>query len=747
MRVPGCWQTQGYGRPHYTNVVYPFPVDPPHVPSENPTGWYRTSFQLPAAWQGMRILLRFDGVDSAFHVWLNGKPVGFSKGSRIPAEFDLTPAVAPGENTLAVRVCQWSDGSYLEDQDMWWLSGIFRPVCLVAEPPAGIRDIRVATTVSAAGESAEVSVSVELLNSGPARFQGELTVRVTDSEGRPAAEQRAQAVAEAGGTSRQAVAIPVRAPRLWSAESPSLYGLLVTLRDARGAEVESVPLRIGLRTVEIRDGQLLVNGQRIIFKGVNRHEHHPDHGRAVPYEAMVRDVQLMKQHNVNAVRTSHYPDDPRFYDLCDQYGIYVLDETDLETHGMEVIGAWSALSDDPEWRDAYVDRALRMVARDRNHPCVIIWSLGNESGFGRNHEAMARAIREADPTRPIHYEGDQFAQVSDLVSRMYPTIEQLTAAGEGRPLTSWNAPIPPGKPVILCEYAHAMGNGPGGLLEYWDAFYRYPRLQGGFVWEWMDHGIRKRTPDGRSYFAYGGDFGEEPNDGNFVMDGLVFADRTPSPGLVELKKAIEPVRVEAVDAAAGRLRLRNRYDFVDLRHLRCSWDLECDGARVDGGTVALPTVAPGASADFVVPLDKARRIPEGSESFLTVRFALAHDAEWASAGHEVAWAQFPIGAYPRPPGAPPPAASATTPVESRACTPERGSRLEVTAGPCRSGSTCLAGSSPPWRPRAPRDPGAVLGSPSGGRLRTTTGAATRARHCSGGTPGCTFFSTGCGTSR
>ena len=641
--VPSCWQMRGYGHPHYTNVNYPFPVDPPRVPSENPTGTYRTRFFVQPEWKGRRIVLRFSGVDSAFHVFVNGTEAGFSKGARMPAEFDISRRVREGENVLAVRVYQWSDGSYLEDQDMWWLSGIFRPVSLLCEPPAGIFDISVRTRLNNAGKSAEVAIRVLLHNETEQAFAGSLDAVLLRADQRPAVSSVSHAV-ELGPQSQgdASLSLSVPDPCLWSAETPCLYTLLLTMKDRAGEPVETVPITTGIRTVEIIDGTLRVNGTRVMFKGVNRHEHHPDFGRAVPYESMVRDVELMKRHNVNAVRTSHYPDDPRFYDLCDRYGLYVIDEADVECHGMDSAGDWNRLSGDPAWESAYVDRAARMVERDKNHPCIVLWSLGNESGFGVNHEAMARDIRRRDPSRPIHYEGDKQAKVADVVSQMYTSVDRVIAAGAGKPVTRDGDPIKgERKPFILCEYGHAMGNGPGGLKEYWDAFYSSPRLQGGFVWEWLDHGIRQRRPDGREFFAYGGDFGDEPNDGNFVIDGLLFSDRTPSPGLTELAKVIEPVVVEAQDSAAGRFLVHNRYDFLTLDHLSCLWKVERDGALQEAGSVILPRILPGEKGSVTIAPQAGGDLPAEAEQWLTLRFVLAADTTWAPAGHEVAWAQFP----------------------------------------------------------------------------------------------------------
>ena len=636
VRVPCSWQVQGYGRPHYTNVVYPFPVDPPHVPTENPTGSYRRDFTVPNEWADRQVILHFEGVDSAFHVWVNGQAVGFSKGSRVPAEFDVTEHVRPGPNVLAVRVYQWSDGSYLEDQDMWWLSGIFRDVYLLALPPVHVSDLTVRTELDESYRDATLSAEILLHNASATDAENHVVaISLLDAQLRPVWEQPLSATVSipAGGETKLAEAAPVSEPKKWSAETPHLYTLIITHKDSSGQVVEVVPCKVGFRSVELKGGNLLVNGVPIMFKGVNRHDHHPDTGKAVSLEAMVEDVLLMKRHNVNAVRTAHYPNDPRFYDLCDEYGLYVIDEADLECHGFATIGNWNQLSDDPAWEEAYVDRMVRMVERDKNHPSIVMWSLGNEAGYGRNHKAMAAAARKIDPTRLIHYERDLEAETADVLSQMYTDVHKVIEIGKQRKAE---------KPFVMCEYAHAMGNGPGGLKEYWDAFYRYKRLQGGFVWDWIDQGLRKHTEDGRDYFAYGGDYGDEPNDTNFLINGLIFPDRTPSPGLIEYKKVIEPVHVEAADLAAGKVRITNRYDFTDLAHLHLSWDVTADGRVLQSGSLPTPNVPAGRSKTVAIPFDRPAVPAHGTEYWLNIRFTLAQDTIWATARHEVAWAQFQL---------------------------------------------------------------------------------------------------------
>lgn len=636
IEVPGHWQLQGYGDPQYTNIIYPFPVDPPHVPSDNPTGCFRRRFWWTAPPGTTRVHLRFEGVDSAYQVWLNNVPVGYSEGSRLPAEFDVTEAIRADANVLQVAVAQWSKGSYLEDQDQWWLSGIFRAVSLVARPSTYIEDVHIRADY---GDDA-----------------GRLAVTIHAGGDRPATARLAMSLVDAAGTVVWSDARPLedtvamfRAQLQdvlpWTAETPVCYDLTVEIRDG-GAPVEAVRQTVGFRTIRIENGLLTVNGVPITFRGVNRHEFDPDRGRAVSPDAMERDVRLMKQHNINAVRTSHYPNDPVFLELADRYGLYLIDEADLETHGVELVGEPNMLSDDPAWEALYLDRLERMVARDRNHPAVILWSLGNESGFGCNHVAMAERARGLDPSRLIHYEGDWDGQVVDVLSRMYLPLDRLREAGEKEDP----------RPFILCEYAHAMGNGPGGLEDYWSLMESLPRLQGGFVWEWKDHGLRKAgfPPD---TFFYGSDFGHEPNDAEFVVDGLLFPDGTPSPGLDALKKALEPVRVETSDWARGEVVLRNRFNFRTLFGLRLEVTLFEDGELLGSEVLTLPEITPGKSCPVQIPIMNAlERLGGPRWVHLSVRDP--HPTVWGAAGHELAWAD--VVDSRRPPDLPatlPPTAS------------------------------------------------------------------------------------------
>jgi beta-galactosidase len=606
IEVPGHWQLQGYGAPAYTNVRYPFPLDPPHVPDENPTGEYRCAFDLPADWPDGAAVVRFLGVDSAFTAWLNGTELGWSTGSRLVTEFDVGALLGPGRNVLAVRAHQWSAASYLEDQDMWWLSGIFRDVHLVARPAGGVEDLFVHADFD------------HLTGGGTLRVETSAGARVTVPElglqDVPADAQHELATVEP-----------------WTAETPRLYDATI----ATGTE--SVALRIGFRRVAVRDGLLTVNGRPILVRGVNRHEWNPDRGRAVTYDDMRQDVLLMKRHNVNAVRTSHYPPHPDFLDLCDEYGLWVILECDLETHGFIEVDWRRNPSEDPDWLPALLDRIQRTVERDKNHPSVIMWSLGNESGVGRNLAAMSTWLYERDPSRPVHYEGDWDSGYVDVYSRMYATHEEVDAIGRRAEPSTADPALDAHRrnlPFLLCEYGHAMGNGPGGLTEYQDLFEEFPRCQGGLIWEWIDHGIRRQTADGREFFAYGGDFGEPLHDGNFVCDGLLFPDRRPSPGLVELQTVISPLRV-TIDVPARTVEIRNGHDFRDTGALRYVWSLAERGRPVAEGPLAVPVLAAGTARTVPLPA-----LPETTgESWLSVHAELASDEPWAPAGHQLAWGQ------------------------------------------------------------------------------------------------------------
>ena len=645
IRVPSNWQMyqdRGYDRPHYTNINYPIPVDMPRVPTDNPVGLYRRSFTVPPLWDGRRVHVHFDGVNSAFYLFVNGRQVGYSQGSHMPSEFDITPFLVTGDNLLAVQVFKWSDASYLEDQDFLRLSGIFRDVALVSPPNVHVRDLRVRTDLDDACRNAVLDLRLSLVNWGETSAQGQgVVVQLLDAAGATVAERKLDVPALAAGAERQLdVQLPVTAPLKWNAEEPNLYTLLVSSLDASGAVTAVQGQAVGFRRLEIRDQQFWVNGVSIKFQGVNRHDTHPELGHAIPMGSMLQDITLMKQHNINAVRTSHYPNDPRWLDLCDRFGLYVVDEADLETHGFQFMHVGGDLADGalpvthPDWRAACLDRAERLVERDKNHPCVVMWSLGNESSSGPHHESMAAWIREADPTRCIHYEGAFAKPYVDVVSQMYTDIPDLISQGAKTIQED-------SRPYFLCEYAHAMGNGPGSLGDYWAAIRASKRLIGGCVWEWADHSILMKNADDTSCYAYGGDWGDVPNDGNFCVDGLVWPDRKPYPALSELKKVHEPLTVELADLAKGLVRVSNRHAFRSLAHLDGGWVLSCDDQVVAEGRVPLLDIAAGASGEVSLGFPARQPRPD-SRWFLTLRFTLATGTPWAQRGHEIACIQLAL---------------------------------------------------------------------------------------------------------
>ncbi|CAN7625953.1 DUF4981 domain-containing protein [Paenibacillus sp. LjRoot153] len=629
--VPSNWQLHGYGSPHYSSCPYPFPIDPPYVPNQNPVGCYRSHFQIKEEWKNRRIHIVFEGVDAAFHLWINGQFVGYSQGSHFPSEFHVSPYLQQGQNLIAVQVYQWCDGSYLESQDKWRMSGIFRDVYLLASPPVSVRDARVRTHLDERYAKASLEVQVDFAGVKDLSFvSGSFLLRVT------LLDADHHIVSDRYHTVKQEESVvelvdEVSSPLLWTAESPYLYTLLLTMYDGEHHILEVKRLGIGFREIRIEEGRLLVNGSPIIIKGVNRNEFHPDLGYVTTLETMIHDITLMKQHNINSVRLSHYPNDSRWLELCDRFGLYVIDETDLETHGFHFYGNEGQLAQLSQWEEAFVQRAKRMVERDKNHPSILIWSLGNESGYGRNHDAMAAWIREADPTRPIHYERAYDAPIVDIVSSMYPSVETVIQEGSKED----------DRPYLMCEFGHAMGNSVGNLQEYWDAIYTYPRLLGGLIWEWADQGIRQSAGTDESWYAYGGDFGEEPHSGHFCLDGLLFPDRSIKASLLEYKKAIEPVKIEVIEALLGKLRIQNRYDVLSLSHLKGEWRLLRDGIVVDEGDLKPLHTPAGQFQDVVIPLD-ASKLSLTGEYWFHLRFVLRDAVIWAEKGHEIAWADIPV---------------------------------------------------------------------------------------------------------
>lgn len=630
--VPGNWQLQGYGKMHYSDLWYNFPINPPYVPTENPTGIYKRTFFVEESYRDKKIIIRFCGVDSAYHLWINGKEVGYSKVARNESEFDITDLIRVGEeNDVTVRVYQWSDGTYLEDQDMWWESGIFRDVELIGVPKDGINDYKVIADLDDEYKNGifkveaflrttkEVNVTFELVDAGENTV---FTKTVVAKEGKACIDE---VIADVNH---------------WTAETPYLYKLFMTVEDD-GQIVEVIPQNVGFRNIRLNGETFLVNGVAIKFKGVNRHDYSPQNGRVVSREEIEKDIILMKEFNINAIRTSHYPNSYYLYDLCDEYGMYLIAETDLECHGFELTGDYKWITDDPSWELAYVSRMTRMIERDKNHPAIIFWSLGNESAFGCNFRKMTDVAHEMDPTRLVHYEGDFDVESADVYSTMYTWIENPK-----KPYLMKDIIEKSKKPHIHCEYCHAMGNGPGNLKDYQDLVYAHDKLQGGFVWEWFDHGIESFTESGEKYYRYGGDFGDDPSNKDFCIDGLIMPDRTPSPGLYEYKKVIEPITTTAVDIQKGIINLLSRYDFANLDRFNLVYKVMEDDVILQTGFMAVPSIEARANKDITLPYDlSAIKVKPGAHYYVNISYQLREDTRYASSGHELATAQFELPLY------------------------------------------------------------------------------------------------------
>ena len=639
--VPGHWQLQGYDYPIYTNVKYPFPRQPPVVPDENPIGCYQRAFRLPLDWpneQQVRVI--FTGVDSAFHLWCNDHWIGFSQDSRLPAEFDLTDHLVVGENLLSVLVLRFSDGSYLEGQDMWNLSGIYRSVALLAKPSSRITDLRVTAGLDASYLHGQLDLQVDVEGAADCQL---VTTLYEFASSEPLLREvhpiGTRQIDEKGGyVDRSLISIPVNAPKQWSAECPNLYRLTVSLLDAEGSLIESEACDVGFRKVEIKAGQLCINGQPLLIRGVNKHEHDPLTGHYETLENVARDLQLMKQNNFNAVRCSHYPHQSGFYRLCDRLGIYVVDEANIETHGVTPMGR---LADDPAWSGAFLERMVRMVSRDFNHPSIILWSLGNESGYGAAHDAMYHWVRKVDPSRPVQYEGGgSNTPVTDIICPMYARThtdsEQGEDLGPKRSLLNWLQVEGEERPVILCEYAHAMGNSLGNFADYWQLFRQHPRLQGGFIWDWVDQGLEKTSAEGRRFWAYGGDFGDQINDRQFCINGLVFPDRSPHPALFEAKRCQQPF-VASFDE--GVLSVVSEYRFRSCDNERLHWELiDRSGVIVNGES----ELELGPMQGIGIPMPE--RVSNVTQRcWLNVWIQQIQASPWSAAGHETARWQFELG--------------------------------------------------------------------------------------------------------
>jgi beta-galactosidase len=682
--VPGTWNTQGYGQPHYTNVIMPFRLDPPEVPTENPTGVYRTTFTVDKGWKGRRTILRLGGTDSVHYVFVNGQAVGMGKDTRVTSEYDITKQLTKGDNTLVIVVVRWSDATWLEDQDQWWLAGITRSVELVSVPQTHLFDVvsfpgltdsyKTGTATWEAhirfGEGEPLrgwTVTAELFDQNGKAVSVVLETVDTEPPARNPRKQPPCDTAPTKATQRALIAtVPtfdrrsvlteavdcddfpghrvqwnIRVPKVaaWSNEVPNRYRLVISLADAEGNLVDQTAQMIGFRSVEMANRQLLLNGNPLLIKGVNRHDHHERTGCVVNRDDMRADLVLMKQHNINAVRTSHYPSDPALYDLCDELGLWVIAETNLETHSR-----YRHMIHEPAVQLACMDRLVRMVRRDKNHPSIMGWSLGNESGYGPVHDAMAAWARHYDKTRFVHYEGTHRYGVkadsdhrglvaTDVVCPMYPSIADIVDWAKRNDRVGGDP-----RPLIMCEFSHAMGNSNGSLHDYWAAIEAHHGLQGGFIWEWIDHGIVTKTEAGKEFWAYGGHFGDEPNDGAFIADGLVWPDRTPHPALVDVKALWQEISATVHNAAKGIIRIQNNRFAASLNDLDGRYELLADGVVVEKGSLATRNLAPGASQPVTISVPKELK---GSdvELHVNVMFTLRTATPWAPKGHEVAASQ------------------------------------------------------------------------------------------------------------
>jgi beta-galactosidase len=650
--VPSNWELEGYGTAIYTNSKYPFePVDPPYTPEDdNPVGLYRTQFEVPANWSNKQITLTFGGVSSAYYVWLNGQFLGYSEDSMLPTHFDISSYLIEGQNHLAVKVLRWSDGVYLEDQDHWRLSGIQRDVYLTAAPNVQLYDFFVRTDLDEDYIDATLMIRLKTKLFNGSNINGEMVhVQLYDERQQPVLDQTMQISVQSiyhekyeqrGKPDFAMLKAKIENPKKWSAEHPNLYTLVFSVVDSNEKLLEARSTKIGFRETEIRDGEFFINGESVLMLGVNRHDHDPVTGKVISDASMLKDILLMKKNNINAVRTSHYPNNEMFYELCDEYGIYVMDEANIETH--EIGGK---LSNDSAWASAFLDRAIRMVERDKNHPSIIFWSLGNEAGSGFNHATMANWIRAYDPTRPVHYEGAQTTSGQhkiegklfkdpdyvDVVSRMYNPIEYMVKManieGENRP-------------VIWCEYAHSMGNSTGNLYQFWDAIRENKRLIGGYIWDWVDQGLLQKTSSGESYYAFGGDMGDTKiNSGNFCLNGIVDPARVPKPALFEVKKVYQPIHFEIVDHDLGIVKITNLHDFTNLLNFKFSWKLQEDGKTIRKGEIESINVSPNESITVKTPINKPKLKP-GAEYFILIEAMLKKDTNWAMTGHQIASEQF-----------------------------------------------------------------------------------------------------------
>ncbi len=639
--VPGNWERQGYGVPQYLDEEFPFPAEWPSIPNDyNPVGSYKRTFDLPEKWVDEEIFIHIGAARSAFYIWVNGKKVGYSQGSKLPAEFNITDYMSPGTNTIAIEVYRWSDGSYLEGQDMWRLSGIDRDVFLYSTPKQHIQDFFIRSNLDEEYRNGTFDMDIEVKNHGNTTIAG-LSLDVTLFRDRKTILTLQSDIPEVHSNDKTMVHLfsMVENPEKWTAETPRLYDVLIQLKNSKRQVLEALSCKTGFRKVEIKNALLHINGTKITIKGVNRHEHDPVTGHAIDEASMVRDIQLMKQFNINAVRTAHYPNHPRWYELCDEYGLYVVDEANVESHGLDIGDTAITLGNRPHWIKAQLRRTERMVERDKNHPSIITWSLGNEAGFGVCFIEAYKWIKERDPSRPVQYEMAQYSEYTDIQAPMYHKIPQIEEYARSNP----------SRPLILCEYAHAMGNSVGNFQDYWDVIDKYESLQGGFIWDWVDQALEEYNDAGEAYFAYGGDYDHAPvdNDSNFCINGLVQANRNLNPHIWEVKKVYQYVEIKPVNVLKGEFEITNKYDFTDLQKYSTIWFIEAKGKKVAEGAMPPIKLAPHQSKNIHIPVPRIFVEP-GIEYFLTIQFKTNDKLPLIPDDHIVAWEQFKIPVWKDP---------------------------------------------------------------------------------------------------
>ncbi|MFC1554578.1 glycoside hydrolase family 2 TIM barrel-domain containing protein [candidate division KSB1 bacterium] len=642
IKVPSNWEIEGFGVPVYLDAGYVFDPDPPNISHEyNPVGSYKTQFSVPENWEDKQVFIHFGSVRSAMYLWINGEKAGYSQGSKLPSEFNITEYLKDGENILAAEVYRFSDGTYLEDQDYWRLSGIERDVFLYAVPDVNVYDFHLNADLDNEYKNGQFKAELVLKNFTDRRVDDyiihlDLLDKNNNSVLNVPFEENINI--SANGELKIGFDKEFPDPLKWSAEYPNLYTAVISLSDNRGNVLEVLSEKVGFRRSEVKNGQLLINGVPVLLKGVNRHEHDPYTGHVVSKDLMLKDIELMKKFNINAVRTSHYPNDPMWYDLCDKYGIYVIDEANIESHGIGY-NPDRTLAAKPEWKEAHLDRVVRMVERDKNHPSIIIWSLGNEAGDGSNFVDCYNWIKERDPSRPVQYEMADQRDHTDIFCPMYarPYILDYYAAGKRD------------KPLILCEYAHAMGNSVGNLFKYWDLIYEHEQLQGGFIWDWIDQGLYKETADGKAFWAYGGDFGppDTPSGGNFCINGLISPDRKPNPHIREVKKVYQNIHVKPVDLSEGKIEIINYFDFTNLNEISMNWSILADDIFIFDQTFKYLNLSPHSSE--ILDLDLPVIVPEpGVEYFLNVSFRQKNASDLLEKDYEIAWEQFQLPFYAPP---------------------------------------------------------------------------------------------------